>query len=504
MENAQSGPGTPPVPEQPPRRRRLWRALAISLVAGVVAGAAVGGALTLLPSVEHHLKPPARGAGPQALTEVRAGVPAALPALTALIGDRERYLRAHPQDARAWAVLGTAYVEQGRRSADAAVYPKAEEALRTSLRRVEEKTSAGSAPETVATANAAALDGLAALASARRDFAEAKRWAEQAVQAEPQRWSAYPQLIDAYNGLGDYKAARSTLEKLTALKAQGAARPAVMAQAAAVYRDRGWREDAAAQLADAAAAARTPAEQALYLERTGQLSWERGDREDALRHYEEALLLDPGQPAALAGKGRALAALGRTDEALTAYQDALAAQPSPQYMLELGELHEALGQRSEARTQYDLLRVRVAQDTAGGVDDELVLGQFEADHGDARDAVARLTAEWERQPGIEVADALGWALHRAGDNEGALKYAKTATDKEHGGGVRSALYMYHLGVIEQALDDTGPARRHLEEALRINPYFSPTRVTQAREALRTLGAPADADTPADIELAKVR
>ncbi|MFE0512919.1 tetratricopeptide repeat protein [Streptomyces sp. NPDC058964] len=506
MENTQSRPGTSLVAERPPRRpRRLRRALMISVAAGVVAGAAVGGALTLLPSEKSRHKQPARGSGPQALTAVSAGLPASLPDLTALIGDRERHLRTHPQDAQAWAVLGTAYVEQGRRTADAADYPKAEQALRTSL-RVVEKTSAGTAagaPRTAGTsakaANALALDGLAALANARRDFGAAKRWGEQAVKAEPKRWTAYPPLIDAYNGLGDYKAARKTLDKLMKLRGGDATRPAVMAQAAAVYRDRGWREDAAAQLADAAAAAGTPAEQAAYLAREGQLSWERGDREDALRHFEEALRLDSGQPAALAGRARALAALGRTTEALDSYQQALAAQPGPQYVLELGELYESLGQRAEARVQYDLLRVRVAQDTAGGVDDELVLGQFEADHGDAQDAVTRLTAEWERQPGIEVADALGWALHRAGDDTEALHYAEIATDKEHGGGVRSALYVYHRGVIEQELDLEGAARRHLEEALRINPYFSPLRVPLVREALRALGQPADDDMPPDVE-----
>lgn len=61
-------------------------------------------------------------------------MPAALPDLAALIGDRETHLRAHPLDGASWAVLGAAYVEQGRRTADGANWPKAEKALRTSLR----------------------------------------------------------------------------------------------------------------------------------------------------------------------------------------------------------------------------------------------------------------------------------------------------------------------------------------------------------------------------------
>jgi tetratricopeptide (TPR) repeat protein len=104
--------------------------------------------------------------------------------------------------------------------------------------------------------------------------------------------------------------------------------------------------------------------------------------------------------------------------------------------------------------------------------------------------VRRLRAEWRRQPGIEVADALGWALHRAGRDQEALRFAMIATDRARGGAVRSAPYVYHRGMIERGLGRYGPARRHLEEALRINPRFSPLHAPVARAALAEMGAPA--------------
>jgi tetratricopeptide (TPR) repeat protein len=475
MENEQLSPGASLVAEPPKRRSREPRRVLIASVAGC---AVLGGLLMLLPEEPRPGPPPAPGTRAQVLTAVTAGVPAALPDLAALIGDRESHLRAHPKDGPAWAVLGAAYVEQGRQTADAANYPKADQALRTSL-RVRPKN------------NAEALAGMAALANERRDFRAARTWGESALKLAPRRWTTYPLLIDAYTGLGDYKATRRALDKLLKLHTG----PAVLARAAAVYRDRGWREDAAAQLTDAAAEAQAPAEQAAWLERAGELAWERGDREDALRHFEAAVRIDPDQRAALAGEGRALAALGRTSEALNAYQVALAKQPRPQYALELGELYESLGLAQAARVRYDALRAQVAKDAAGGVDDELVLGRFEADHGDARDAVQRLRGEWQRQPGIEVADALGWALHRAGQDAEALKFATAATDKAHGGEVRDALYAYHRGMIERDLEKFGPARRHLQEALQINPYFSPLRVPLAKQALAAVGEPPDTGVP---------
>lgn len=465
--------------ERPSRiRPRISRRVLIASVAGSVV---LGAVLWSLPWEGTSTRAPSPAPGAQAQEAVTAGAAAALPDLAALIGERESRVRTHPKDARSWAVLGAAYVEQGRRTADAAYYPRAEKALRTSLR-----VRAKGNDEKVA-----ALGGLAALANARRDFRAARRWAEAARKLEPKRWTTYPLLIDACTGLGDHEAARGALDQLMKLHSG----PAVMARAAAVYRDRGWREDAAAQLADAVAGAEAPAERAAYLERAGQLAWERGDREVALRHFQEAVRIDPDQRAAQAGQGRALAALGRTTEALNAYRAALAKQPSPQYALELGELYESLGLDQAARVQYDLLRERVRSATAGGADEELVLGQFEADHGDPHAAVRRLRAEWARQPGIAVADALGWALHRAGRPEEALRFARTATDETKGGGVRSALYSYHRGIIERELERYGSARRHLEEALRINPYFSPLGARTARAVLTELGEPSLADVP---------
>lgn len=44
-------------------------------------------------------------------------------------------------------------------------------------------------------------------------------------------------------------------------------------------------------------------------------------------------------------------------------------------------------------------------------------------------------------------------------------------------------------MIEKELGRYGPARRHLGEALTINPYFSPLRVPEAKRALAELGEP---------------
>ncbi|MER6355151.1 tetratricopeptide repeat protein [Streptomyces sp. NPDC001634] len=467
MENEQPGAS------RPRRARTVRRALLASLMGSAV----LGGVLVLLPAGEEEAVP-APGAVARARAAVSAGVPAALPDLAAFVADRETYLRNRPGDARAWALLGAAYVERGARTADAGNYPRAERALRTSLkvrgRRNEE-----------------ALAGLAAPANARRDYRAAKQWGEAAVGAAPKMWTAYPSLIEAYAGLGDYKAQRRTLDRLLALR-HG---PAATAVAARVYWGQGRHEDATASLTDAVARAGGRAERAAYWVRCGELEWERGEPAEALRYFEAAVRTDSGAHAALAGRGRAPAALGRTSQALEAYRAAFAKQPDPRYPLELGELYASLGDEEAAKEQYDLVRERVRKDEAGGVDDALVLGLLEADHGDPHKAVRRLRKEWKRQPGIPVADALGWALYRAGEGEQALVFATRATDRERGGGVQSALYTYHRAEIELDLKRTGPARRHFVQALRINPHFSPLLAPAAEAALGEAGEPPQETVP---------
>ncbi len=305
----------------------------------------------------------------------------------------------------------------------------------------------------------------------------------------PERWTAYPPLIDAYDGLGDHQAARRTLDRLRGLRPG----PAAQARTAQAYWDRGRSEDAAAAISDAAARAEGPAERAAYLVWAGELAWQRGELKESLDYCTAALRAAPGEHAALAGRARALAGLGRTKEAVRAYQSVLSKASTPQYALELGELYESLGRGSDARDQYEVLRAAVRGEEAAGVNHALLLGLFEADHGDPEEAVRLVRAEWERQPSLEATDALGWALHRAGEVEEALTFAKRATDRAGGGEVRSALYAYHRGEIERALGLAGPARRHLTEALRLNPYFSPLAAPAAREAVKELGKPGELD-----------
>ncbi|MFD3325692.1 tetratricopeptide repeat protein [Streptomyces sp. NPDC058701] len=441
-----------------------------TLVAAAVAVVLIAGALLIRPArTGDDARPP--GPSERAASAVGMGAPAAAVDLTALVADREKWVAAHPDDDASWSVLGAAYLEQARRTADTGWYPKAERALKRSLEvRPVEK------------GNFDAMTGMGTLANARRDFGTGKKWGELVRAQAPRRWTAYPVLVDAYSGLGDYKAAQAAADRLLELRTGLVA----YTKASQVYRDRGWREDAVMAMEHAAGAAKAPAEKAYALFRLGELSWERGETAEALRQYEAALRTDPAQAQALGGRARALAGLGRGGEAVRDYRMALGRTPVPQLALELGELLEALGREQEARVPYDMLSALAARDGSNGVDDDVVLGLYEADHGDPAAAVRRLSQEWSRHKSVQVADALGWALHKSGDDVAALEYAKKAAEP----GVRSADFAYHRAMIERGLGDEAATRRHLQEALRTNPRFSPLRVPAAKAALAAIAEPA--------------
>ncbi|WGP10409.1 tetratricopeptide repeat protein [Streptomyces sp. SH5] len=458
--------GATALPPPPPTLRTTLRRAAFGAVA---AGVLLAGALVAVDDGDERPKEP--GPVERAEAAATAGSPASLSDLTALIGDRQKWVESHPKDAPSLAALGTAYVEWARRSADTAYFTRAEEVLKRSLEAQPGERG-----------NGEAWMGLAALANARHDFLAAKRWGETVKQQQPKTWSVYPVLIDAYTGLGDRKAATAATEKFGELR-KGV--PA-LARTADLYRGQGWREDALATAREAADRATRPAEKAEALHRLGELAWERGEPEEAVAQFDAALRTDSAHHASLAGRARALVALDRTDEALAAYQRALEQLPRPEYALELGELYASLGLDGDARTQYAKLRKMVAAAEKDGVDESLVLARFEADHGDPEAAVELLRAQWRGQHrSAAVADALGWALHRAGKSEEGLEYAHRAADT----GVRNASYAYHLGVIQRALADYGPARRNLELAVRTNPAFSPLAAPLARQALDALGEP---------------
>lgn len=410
---------------------------------------AVTAATTLLPPGE-----PRSSAAPGTGTAAYAEAPASAAGLARAVRGLQDRLKRLPKDHQAWASLGAAYVQRARITADPSYYVKAEESL---------GRAAALAPE-----DFAVLTGQASLAAGRHEFAEAVRLAERATEANPYGSAAYGVLTDAHTQLGDYAEATRAARRMMELK------PGIASFTRASY-DAELRGDVgeARKLLEAALLdAFTPDDVAYCRYYLGELALRAGDLERAARMYDGALTASATFVPAMAGRARAAALGGELDRAAEGYSAVVARLPLAQYVVEYGEVLKALGR--DPGEQWTLLRAQKALMAANGVRDDLTWAEFEADHGSAAEAVRRARAEYARNPNMVAADALAWALHKAGRSRDALPYAKKATAR----GWRNALSLYHRGTIERAL---GRGSAHSFDLVKkYNPRFSPKLPALAR------------------------
>lgn len=177
-------------------------------------------------------------------------------------------------------------------------------------------------------------------------------------------------------------------------------------------------------------------------------------------------------------------ARGQAAVAVRDYRAVVRRLPLTEYVVELGELYLALGRPAEAARQFAVARASAALAEANGVGTDLETALFEADHGSAAEAVEAARAEWAARRSIHAADAMAWALHAAGRDGSALRYARLATRL----GTQDAGLLFHRGAIEAALGRDAAARRHLSAAVAIDGGASPWRERRAQALLDELGS----------------
>jgi tetratricopeptide (TPR) repeat protein len=394
-----------------------------------------------------------------------AGHPVVLSgSLQQAIASLQERLQDIPEDWASWATLGLAYVQEGRVTADPSYYPKAEGALRRSLKLQPDE-------------NFEAATGMGALAAARHDFTGALQWGEQARAINPYNGNVYGVIGDAQLELGRYDDAFATFQHMNDLK------PDLASYARASYARelQGDVDGAESAMQLALGAAGTPEDRAFAASQLGDLAFNRGDLNGAEALYQRAAASAPEYEPPHAGLARVAWARGDVAGAIAQFSDVVARYPSTEYVIALGDLYAVAGRDPEAAAQYDTVRVEERLFAAAGVDVDLELALFDADHGNPVRAVDEAMAEWDKRHSIHVADALGWSLYRAGRADEALEYATFARKL----GTRSALFAFHAGMIERATGDPAAARRDLREALEINPNFS---ILYAGTARRTLAA----------------
>ncbi len=360
----------------------------------------------------------------------------------------------------------TGCMQQARETGDPSWYDRAGAAVDEALRLEPSHYAAGRAQAWV-------LLG-------QHRFAAARVAAEQARDRAPDDFWNWANLTDACVELGDYACAEDAADRLMALR-PGVVAYTRIAGLQALFGDRRAAiETLTIAERSAAADTRHPETSAWVLVHLGHEHLALGDVAAATRAYDDALVTLPDYHLALAGLARARAASGRIDEAIALYERVVERVPSITASAALGDLYAATGDTRRAEQQYALAvamqHLAVVQQGTYGREMALFLADHDRDPAGAV-RLARAEAAWRDD--VYTADALAWALHKAGRSREAMRAAHRALRL----GTEDAAFHHHAGLIALALGHPRPAARHLRRALALNPAFDVRQAAVARATL---------------------
>ena len=403
--------------------------------------------------------PPPRGSAAAALP----GGGLAAGDAAARIARLQAALRGGSREAAPYVALAGAYLQRARETTDPRFYAAADAALAAALERRPGDPSA--------------LVERGVLRLARHDFAGALADARRARAAAPSAVRPLGVLVDALAELGRYGEARRALQTMIDRKPTLDAYTRV-SYLRELHGDLGGARSAL-QLAVAAGGG-APENGAFALSLLGDLELLRGRAGAARRDYRQALAQFPGHAPAVLGLARLDLAAGRPAAAVARLRPAVARRPLTAHVIALGEAELLLGRTAAARRDLAVVRAEQRLQAAAGVDTDADAALFEADHGSPARAVMLARRAWRSAPSVRSADALGWALTRAGSAGEGWRWARRALAL----GSRDPRFLLHAGFAARAAGHAAAARPLLARGAETGRGLAPLL---ARDAERSLG-----------------
>ena len=377
-------------------------------------------------------------------------------------------VRQYPDTVGAYVLLGQAYLQRVREVGDPSDYERAQAAFEEARSREP--------------GNADSLIGLGLLALARHEFATALSLGEQAAVLAPRSAGALGVVVDALTELGRYDEAVIKTQQMVDMRPDLGSLSRVAYQRE-LHGDTDGAIEAMARAFDASPGTATENREYIRV-LIGDLHLLKGDVATAEQVYRASLAASPGFVWALAGLGRVHSFNGDFADAIASYEEAVAGLPAPELFIALGEAQEAAGLAAEAADTYEVVGAQQQLLAANGVNVDLELAIFEANHGTPGAAVELARQAYESQPNVKAADALAWALHMAGRSAEAQPFA---TEAVRLGGAHGRP-LYHAGVIALAIGDSSGGRAYLERATAAAATLSPLEAAELGEMLAQAGS----------------
>ena len=289
--------------------------------------------------------------------------------------------------------------------------------------------------------------------------------------------------FDAQMQLGQYKAAKKTIDQLMA---RGRT-PNALVRLASFHETFGALEEALAAMADAktlqSRLGDTDDNNAWFLWRSAQLAFDAGKITAAREDAEAALAFHADYPQVLALLAKIEWSNDRPRQAEALFRKSLTQAQEPPVLIAFGDFLSYIGRDLEAKTYFEKAESMMLEeelDPISGPPHARERAVYFSDHNQRlQHAVELATQDLEVRGDIHTHDVLAWSLHQAGQHQAALQHARQAMATQ----TKNATILFHAGTIEIVNGNHEKGRDLFKEALRVNPHFSKTAVAKIRETL---------------------
>jgi tetratricopeptide (TPR) repeat protein len=345
--------------------------------------------------------------------------------------------------------LAMALAGRARETADPSFYEKAEEALGPVLAQTPDDYEA--------------LRARVWIRLGQHRFAEARDEAQRLQKRAPDDLLVYGFLGDANMELGDYEAAEEALQWMLNL------RPGNVAglTRGAYFRETIGQVQGALQFM-VEAFDRTPVveseDRAWILTQIAHLQLSSGGVTEAESSAQRALSLFPGYHYALAQLAAVRTAQGRHDEAAALFSERYQQAPHPENLYDVGRALERAGRKAEAKAAFAIFEQKAVAESQSDDNCNRELIAYYIAHGRAAEGLRLAEREVGRRQDVHTLDAYAWALQA----NGRVSAARKTIEKALAVGTKDARVLYHAGAIAARAGDRAAARKHLDEAARVN------------------------------------
>jgi tetratricopeptide (TPR) repeat protein len=369
------------------------------------------------------------------------------------ISTLEEELRNNENNSNLCTKLGAAYIQKARETSDPDYYNKAEDILKRAIETDDN--------------NYLAYGELGSVYLSRHHFKEALELGKKAISINPYSSYIYSIIVDSQVELGMYEEAVKSAQLMIDTRPDLGSYSRV-SHIRELYGDMAGAIDAMEMAVTSGAPS---SENSAWCKvQLGNLYFNSGKFDDAKIQYMNSLNLYPNYVHGLGGLAKIKMHEGKYEEAVSFYKQAVGKNALPEYLIALGDAYRLTGNIDMAEEQYSRVRFLITMYKQKGIDADLELALFDADHNKNLKESLKNANESLKNGSISIKTyhALAWIQYKTGDYSEAEKNINLALRLNS----FDPLMYYHAGLIFKHNGNEEKSKILLNRALMINPYYN--------------------------------